>query len=101
MSVQSLQIGKIFFKTEQCLEETAFFGHIYHKFRRPTILPLNIEDLTASKMNVLHYLALQFEALVIPPQETHWTSAEKLLLPSINVFRERVLYHGTPLEINT
>ena len=56
-----------------------FSGHIA-KFRRPTILQLNIEGLTASKMNVLHYLALQFEALIILLQETHCTDAEKLVL---------------------
>ena len=58
-----------------------FSGHIANKFRRP-ILQLNIEDLTASKMNVLHYLALQYEALVILLEETHCTDAEKLVLPN-------------------
>ena len=41
---------------------------------------MNIEDLTASKMNVLHRLAMQSEALVILLQETHCTAAEKLVL---------------------
>ena len=59
-----------------------FSGHIANKFRRPTILQLNIEDLTASKMNVLHHLAKQSEALVILLQETHCTDAEKLVLPN-------------------
>ena len=59
-----------------------FSGHIANKFRRPTILQLNIEGLTASKMNVLHHLALQSEALVILPQETLCTDAEKLTLPN-------------------
>ena len=59
-----------------------FSGHIANKFRRPTILQLNIEGLTASKMNVLHHLALQSEALVILLQETHCTDAEKLVLPN-------------------
>ena len=58
-----------------------FSGHIANKFRRPTILQLNIEGLTASKMNVLHHLAMQSEALVILLQETHCTDAEKLVLP--------------------
>ena len=58
----------------------SFSGHIANKFRRPTILQLNIEDLTASKMNVLHHLAMQSEALVILLQETHCTDAEKLVL---------------------
>ena len=59
-----------------------FSGHIANKFRRPTILQLNIEDLTASKMNVLHHLAMQSEPLVILLQETHSTDAEKLVLPN-------------------
>ena len=59
-----------------------FSGHIADKFRRPTILKLNIEGLTASKMNVLHHLAMQSEALVILLQETHCTDAEKLVLPN-------------------
>ena len=46
------------------------------------ILQLNIEGLTASKMNVLHHLAMQSEALVILLQETHCTDAEKLVLPN-------------------
>ena len=50
-----------------------FSGHIDNKFRRPTILQLNM-------MNVLHHLAMQSEALVILLQETHCTDAEKLVL---------------------
>ena len=60
----------------------SFSGHIANKFRRPTILQLNIEGLTASKMNVLHHLAMQSGALVILLQETHCTDAEKLVLPN-------------------
>ena len=48
-----------------------FSEHIANKFRRPTILQLNVEGLTPSKMNVLHHLAIQSEALVILLQETH------------------------------
>ena len=59
-----------------------FSGHIANKFRRLTILQMNIEGLTASKMNVLHHLAMQSEALVILLQETHCTNAEKLVLPN-------------------
>ena len=59
-----------------------FSGHITKKFRRPTILQLNIEGLTASKMTVLEHLAKQLEALVILLQETHCTSAEKLVIPN-------------------
>ena len=50
------------------------------QFGRPSILQLNIEGLTAGKMNVLHHLATRLEALVILLQETHCTSAEKLVL---------------------
>ena len=56
-------------------------GHIVNKFRRPAILQLNIEGLTASKMNVLHHLAVQFEALVILLQETHSAFTDKLVIP--------------------
>ena len=59
-----------------------FLGHIANKFRRPTILQLNIEGLNSSKMNVLHHLAMQSEALVILLKETHCTDAEKLVLPN-------------------
>ena len=59
-----------------------FSGHIANKFRRLTILQLNIEGLTASKINVLHYLAMQSEALAILLQETHCTDVEKLVLPN-------------------
>ena len=36
-------------------------------------------------MNVLHHFDLQFEALVILLQETHYTNAEKLVLPSFQL----------------
>ena len=57
-------------------------GHIANKFRRPTILQLNIKGLITSKMNVLHHLTMQSEALVILLQKTHCTNAEKFLLPN-------------------
>ena len=56
-------------------------GHIVNKFRRPAILQLNIEGLTASKMNILHHLAVQFEALIILLQETHCAFIDKLVFP--------------------
>ena len=59
-----------------------FSGHIANKFRRPTILQLNIEGLTANKINVLHHPAMQSEALVFLLQETHCIDAEKLVLPN-------------------
>ena len=59
-----------------------FSGHIANKFRRPTILQLNIKGLTASKMNILHHLAMQPEALIILLQDTHYTDTEKLVPPN-------------------
>ena len=56
-----------------------------NKFQRPSILQLNIEGIPASKMSVLHHLALQCEALVILLQETHCTSVERLDLPSYHL----------------
>ena len=59
-----------------------FSGNIANKFRRPTILQLNIEGLTASKINILHHLTMQSETLDILLQEIHCTDAEKLVLPN-------------------
>ena len=51
---------------------------VLHPFHSPS----NIEGLNASKMNVLHHLAMQSETLVILLQETYCTDAEKLVLPN-------------------
>ena len=68
-------------RDDECVaHKLPFSGHIIKKFRGPSILQLNIEGLTASKMNVLHHLAIQLEAFVILLQETHCISAEKLVL---------------------
>ena len=67
------------FRKGNVWKKMLFLGHIA-KFRRPTVLQLNIKGLTASKMNVLYYLALKFEALVILLQDTHCIYPEKLLL---------------------
>ena len=68
-------------RDDECVaHKLPFSGHIIKKFRGPSILQLNIEGLTASKMNVLHHLAIQLEAFVILLQETHSISAEKLVL---------------------
>ena len=54
---------------------------IVNKFRRPVILQLNVKRLTANMMSVLYHLVAQGEAPVILLQETHYTSAQKLVLP--------------------
>ena len=64
-----------------CQGDVPLSGHIVNKFRRPAVLQLNIEGLTASKINILHHLAVQYEALVTPFKETHCTSADKLAIP--------------------
>ena len=44
-----------------------------------------IEGLTASKMNVLHHLAMQSEVIVILLQDTYCTDPEKLVLPNFQL----------------
>ena len=75
--------GQTFFSgRENVWKKMPFSGHVANKSRRPIIFQLNIKGL---KMNVHHYVAVQFEALVIPPQETHCTDAEKVELPSFQL----------------
>ena len=56
-------------------------GDTVNMFQRPAVLQLNIEGLTASKINGLHHLTVQYVALVILFQETHCTCADKLTIP--------------------
>ena len=65
---------------DECLS-----GHTINKFRRPAVLKLNIEGLAASKMNVLHHFAVQYQAFVILLQETHCTCADKLTIPGFTL----------------
>ena len=81
MFSEGLLIDKRPFQDGVMSGKNCSFQGTLNKFRRPTILQLNIEGLTTSKMNVLHYLVLQFKALVILLQETHCINAEKLALP--------------------
>ena len=67
--------------------DVPLLGHIVSKFQRPAVLYLNIEGLTASKMNVLHHLAAQYEALVISLEEIYCTCADKLTIPSFALIR--------------
>ena len=66
MFSEGLLIGKRPFQDGAMFRKTALFRAIAQKFQRPTIPQLNIESLTASKTNILHYLALQSEVLAIP-----------------------------------
>ena len=63
----------------------ALSGHTVNKFQRPAILRLNIEGLAVSKMNALHHLAVQYEALVILLQKSHCTCADKLTIPGFTL----------------
>ena len=49
------------------------------------ILQLNVKNLSGSKINILHYLALQFESLGTLLWESHCTNMEKLVLPSFQL----------------
>ena len=89
-----LLIGKRPFQDRAMPRKTALFRAHCQKFRRHTILQLNIEGLNASKMNVLYYLALQSKALVILQQETHCTDAEKLVLPNYQLAGSLSRKHG-------
>ena len=60
-------------------------GHTVNKFQKPAFLQLNIEGLTTSKMNVLHHLAVQYQALVIIFQEKDCTCADKLIIPGFTL----------------
>ena len=76
-------------------------GHTVNKFQRLAVLQLNIKGLTASKMNVLHQLAVQYETLVIPLQETHCTSADKLTVPGFALDRSSLSRkHGLATFVN-
>ena len=61
-------------------DDVPLSGHTVDKFRWPAILKLNIEGLAASKMNALHHLAVQYEALAILLQKSHCTCADKLTI---------------------
>ena len=59
-----------------------FLGHITNTLRRRTTLQLNIEGLTLSKMNVLHYHATS-EHLGL--QEAHRTNTKKLVHSNVQL----------------
>ena len=77
-SARIYKLANVLLRTAQCLEKMPFLRHIANKFGRLTVLHLNIESLTANKMNLPHYRAL----LVILLQKTHCTNAKKLVLLS-------------------
>ena len=80
MFSEGLLMGKCPTQDGAMSEKTTLFRGQCQKVRGPIILQLSIESLTASKMNILHYLALQSETLVILIQEINCTDEEKLIL---------------------
>ena len=52
---------------------------------RPNILQLNTERLTADKISVIEQLAYKNKAFIIVLQETHCTTADKLVIPNYSL----------------
>jgi len=53
--------------------------------RRPSILQLTTEGLTASKISGIDELAYKNKALAIVLKETHCTTADKLVIPNFSL----------------
>ena len=51
----------------------------------PKIFQLNIECLTANKMSILGQLTTKYKAFVVLLQETHCTSANRLVCPNYSL----------------
>ena len=82
---------KTFFlgRSDACGSNLLSSGHIVNTFLRPTILQLNIEGLTASKMTVLHHLAVKHRLSL-----SYCTSAEALMLPGFALAGFLIRKHG-------
>jgi len=52
---------------------------------RPNILQLNTEGLTANKTSIIEQLAYKNKAFIIVLQETHCTTADKLVIPNFQL----------------
>jgi len=52
---------------------------------RPNVLQLNTEGLTASKISIIEQLAYKNKAFIIILQETHCTTADKLVIPNFSL----------------
>ena len=53
--------------------------------RRPNALQLNTDGLTANKISVIQQLAYKNKAFIIVLQETHCTTAGKLVIPNFSL----------------
>jgi len=52
---------------------------------RPNILQLNTEGLIASKISVIEQLVYRNKAFIIVLQQTHCTTADKLVIPNFSL----------------
>jgi len=52
---------------------------------RPNILQLNTEGITANKTSVIEQLAYKNKVFIIVLQETHCTTADKLVIPNFSL----------------
>jgi len=70
-------------------QTTPFSGHgsrnAVEDDPRPNILQLNTEGLTDNKISVIEQLAYQNKAFIIVLQETHCTTADKLVIPNFSL----------------
>ena len=55
---------------------------------RPNILQLNTEGFNADKISLIEQLAYKNKAFIIVLQETHCTTADKLVIPNVEVRRD-------------
>jgi len=55
------------------------------EYLRPNIFQLNTEGLTADKISVIEQLAYKNKAFIIVLQETHCTTADKLVIPNFSL----------------
>jgi len=53
--------------------------------QRPSILQLNTQELPASRISIIEQLAFKSKALVIVLQETHCTTADKVVTPNFSL----------------
>jgi len=70
-------------------QKTPFLGHDSRNAAeddsRPNILQLNSKGLTVDKISVIEQLAYKNKAFIIVLQETHCTTADKLVIPNFSL----------------
>ena len=83
-----LTSGSGFFVQSRVKEKTTLSGcgsvTTVEKYRGPTILQLNIEALTTSKISIIEYVANN-KALAVLIQRTHCTNINRMVLPHFSL----------------